>query len=76
MSIVQHPAHGGWWRRRRIGIAAGNLARICYSLPLPDSLVYATAQRLGAILWTQDDDFKGLPGVRYFAKSSIKATRS
>ena len=46
-----------------------------YSLPLADSLIYATAQRLGAIVWTQDDDFKGLPGVRYFAKSAIKATR-
>ena len=46
-----------------------------YSLPLADSLVYATAQRLDAILWTQDDDFKGLPGVRYFAKSAIKTAR-
>lgn len=38
------------------------------SLPLADSLIYATAQRLGATLWTQDDDFKNLAGVRYFAK--------
>ncbi|MFZ4695960.1 MAG: type II toxin-antitoxin system VapC family toxin [Verrucomicrobiia bacterium] len=36
-------------------------------LPLADSLVYATAQRHGATLWTQDEHFKDLPGVRYFA---------
>ncbi len=35
-------------------------------LPLADSLIYATAQRHDAILWTQDDDFDGLPGVKYF----------
>jgi predicted nucleic acid-binding protein len=37
-------------------------------LPLADSLVYATAQRFNATLWTQDVDFIGLPGVRYFPK--------
>ena len=37
-------------------------------LPLADSLVYATAQRFGATVWTQDADFEGLPNVRYFAK--------
>jgi len=43
-----------------------------YPMPLADSLIYATAQRLGAIVWTQDEDFKGLPGVQYFAKTAIK----
>jgi len=37
-------------------------------LPLADSLVYATAQRFGATVWTQDVDFEGLPNVKYFAK--------
>ena len=37
-------------------------------LPLADSLIYATAQRYDATLWTQDEHFKGLPGVRYFSK--------
>jgi predicted nucleic acid-binding protein len=32
------------------------------------SLIYATAQQAGAELWTQDADFEGLPGVRYFTK--------
>ena len=38
------------------------------NLPLADSLIYATAQRYDATLWTQDIDFKDLPGVRYFPK--------
>lgn len=37
-------------------------------LPLADSLMYATAQRHGAVLWTQDEDFEGLEGVKYFPK--------
>ena len=37
-------------------------------LPLADSLIYATARRHGAELWTQDSHFEGLPGVKYFAK--------
>jgi len=36
-----------------------------HKLPMADSLVYATAQLVGAVVWTQDDDFRGLPGVRY-----------
>lgn len=43
-----------------------NAAR--YKMPLADSLIYATAQRFEATLWTQDADFDGLPNVRYFAK--------
>jgi predicted nucleic acid-binding protein len=39
-----------------------------YRLPLADSVVFATARRANASLWTQDADFKGLPGVRYFLK--------
>jgi predicted nucleic acid-binding protein len=37
-------------------------------MPLADSIIYATALRHKAALWTQDEDFKGLPNVRYFAK--------
>ena len=37
-------------------------------LPLADRLMYATAQRHGAVLWTQDEDFDGVEGVKYFAK--------
>ena len=38
-------------------------------LPMADSLIYATARRHGAELWSQDADFDGLAGVRYFAKA-------
>jgi predicted nucleic acid-binding protein len=39
-----------------------------YRLPLADSLIYATAMRNHATLWTQDEHFKDLPDVRYFPK--------
>lgn len=40
-------------------------------IPMADSIILATAQIHDAVLWTQDDDFEGLPGVRYFPKVSI-----
>ncbi len=43
-----------------------NAAR--YRMPLVDSLIYATAERYQATVWTQDKDFEGLPNVKYFAK--------
>ncbi len=39
------------------------------ALPMADSLIYATARRHGAELWTQDAHFEQLPGVRWFGKS-------
>lgn len=39
-----------------------------HSLPLADSIIYATALRFEATLWTQDKHFDGLPMVRYFPK--------
>jgi predicted nucleic acid-binding protein len=41
-----------------------------HKLPLADSVVYATARLGNAMLWTQDAEFDGLPGVRCFAKGS------
>ena len=40
-----------------------------HALPMADSLIYATALRHGATLWTQDEHFKALPQVRFFAKN-------
>lgn len=37
-------------------------------LPLADSVILATAQQHGATLWTQDDDFEGMPSVKYRPK--------
>lgn len=39
-----------------------------HRLPLADSIIYTTAIRFGATLWTQDNYFKDIPGVRYFPK--------
>jgi predicted nucleic acid-binding protein len=39
-----------------------------HKLPLADSIVYATARQLDAVVWTQDEDFEGLPNARYFRK--------
>nr|MCU0781675.1 type II toxin-antitoxin system VapC family toxin [Akkermansiaceae bacterium] len=48
-----------------LAIAAADLF-IQYQLPLADSLIYAVTLAHQATLWTQDEDFKGLPQVRYF----------
>jgi predicted nucleic acid-binding protein len=34
-------------------------------LPMADSIMLATARAYGAVLWTQDADFKGMDGVQY-----------
>lgn len=39
-----------------------------HKLGMADSIILATAEEYGATIWTQDADFKGLPGVKYFAK--------
>lgn len=51
-----------------LAIAAASLG-VAHKLPLADSIVYATAQSVGGVVWTQDDDFDGLPDVAYFARS-------
>ncbi len=40
-----------------------------YKLPLADSIIFATAQKYSATIWTQDSDFQGLPNVKYYSKS-------
>jgi len=37
-------------------------------LPLADSIIYATAQKYEAVVWTQDADFKDLEGVKFYSK--------
>jgi toxin FitB len=39
-----------------------------HKLPLADSIIYATAMKHNAIIWTQDNDFESLTGVKYFPK--------
>jgi predicted nucleic acid-binding protein len=40
---------------------------LAHKLPMADSLILATARRYGAVLWTQDSDFKNIEGIRYIA---------
>jgi len=37
-------------------------------LPMADSLILATARTNNAVLWTQDEHFKDLDGVKYIEK--------
>ena len=53
-------------------LGGAELSRL-HKLAAMDALIYATAQRHGATLWTQDAAFKDLPGVRFHPK---KASRS
>jgi len=41
-------------------------------LPMADSIILATSRAHKATLWTQDDDFEGIAGVRYVAKGNPK----
>ena len=41
---------------------------IQHAIAMADSMMLATAHRHRATLWTQDSDFDGLPGARYYAK--------
>ena len=44
------------------------LEEVVNGLPMADSLIYATARRHRAVLWTQDAHLEGLPGVQFFRK--------
>ena len=37
-------------------------------LPMADSIVLATARSVNGVVWTQDADFKNIPGVKFFPK--------
>ena len=50
-----------------LAIAASKLS-LEKGLPMADSIILATAKTYDAILWTQDSDFRNMPGVKYFPK--------
>lgn len=52
----------------RRAVAASKIARQ-HRLALADAAMYCMAQEHSATFWTQDVDYDGLPGVRYFAKA-------
>jgi hypothetical protein len=35
-------------------------------------MVFATAEAVGDVVWTQEDDFEGLPNVQYFPKPTTQ----
>jgi toxin FitB len=49
-----------------LALQAARLSRT-HGLPLADSVMLATARAFDAVLWTQDADFKELPGVQFRA---------
>ena len=51
----------------RIAIFAATLSKEL-KLPMADSIILATARLNGATLWTQDEDFHSIDGVKYFPK--------
>jgi toxin FitB len=39
-------------------------------LPMADSIILATAREYGATLWTQDEHFKDIEGVKYIERKA------
>lgn len=52
---------------RNIAIEAAQISREL-KLAMADSVILATARAYGATLWTQDEHFKGMEGVKYIEK--------
>lgn len=50
-----------------LALEAARLGNL-HKLPLADSVIFATAHVHGAMLWTQDAHFEGLPNVEYHPK--------
>ena len=59
--------------RSRLAVEAAARLSLQYRLPMEDSMIFATAQMADATLWTQDADFKDLPGVRFFPKDENRS---
>lgn len=51
----------------KLALAASRVS-LQYRLPMADSIILATAHYCNATVWTQDIDFKDIPGVNYFQK--------
>ena len=56
----------------RRAIAASTIAAR-HRLAMADAAMYSLAQEFGATFWTQDVDYQGLEGVRYFPKPAASA---
>ena len=51
----------------RRAVAAADIAGT-HKLAMADAVIYSMAREFDATLWTQDVDYEGLAGVKFFAK--------
>lgn len=56
---------------RKIALIAAELS-FELKLPMADSIILATARAYKAILWTQDEHYKDIEGVKYIKKKIRK----
>lgn len=56
---------------REIALIAADLS-FELKMPMADSIILATARAHGATLWTQDEHFKDIEGVKYIGKKPKK----
>ena len=56
---------------RQIAINAAQIS-VELKLAMADSMILATARTCDAILWTQDEHFKDIEGVKYIEKKTRK----
>jgi len=56
---------------REIALIAADLS-FELKLPMADSIILATARAHNATLWTQDEHFKDIEGVKYIEKKAKK----
>ena len=52
---------------REIAISAAHIS-LKLNLAMADSIILATVRAYDATLWTQDEHFEAIPGVKYIAK--------
>jgi toxin FitB len=51
----------------RRAVAAADIA-LKHKLAMPDAVIYSMAREFDGTLWTQDVDYAGLVGVKYFER--------
>lgn len=55
-----------------VAISAARLGHE-YRIPFADAVILATARYYAAVIWTQDEHFSGIPGVKFFAHAARRA---
>lgn len=53
----------------RVSVEAARLS-VLHKLAMTDRLILATTRAVEATLWTQDADFEGLPGVKFWRRAA------